>query len=242
VVGQPARIAASRRPTDRLLRRSSQAVRQPTPLQVVGRISLSGSDCYSPWFTALSGTQRARRSSLGYEPYDARLRCLAWSLIAALASVSGHSASTPDLGVSRVAPYPATSSAQIRAQIWLLTGGIAVVAIASVSGLFGKQAYVCKARPRSLPYRPGVAVRACGLRLDRARDGHDGELALRGRLVVYKSAECAVAGARLRSSGRLARCAAARCRALSRLHDWLHRPRRPKMLPVNLFHPPVSRV
>jgi hypothetical protein len=74
---------------------------------------------------------------LGYEPYDARLRRLAWSLIAALISVNGHGASTPDLGVSRVAPYPATSRAQIRAQIWLLPRGITVVAIASVSGIVG---------------------------------------------------------------------------------------------------------
>ena len=71
--------------------------------------------------------------SLGYEPYDVCLCRLAWSLIAALASVSGHSASAPNLGVSRVAPYPAASCAQIRTQIWLLTGGIAIVAIASVS-------------------------------------------------------------------------------------------------------------
>ena len=61
--------------------------------------------------------------SLGYEPYDARLRCLAWSLVAALISVNGYSASTPNLGVSRVAAYPAASRAQIRAQIWLLTEG-----------------------------------------------------------------------------------------------------------------------
>jgi hypothetical protein len=59
----------------------------------------------------------------GY-PADARLICLAWSLVAALTSVNGHSASTPNLAVSRVAPYPAAFRAQIRAQIWLLTGGI----------------------------------------------------------------------------------------------------------------------
>jgi len=41
----------------------------------------------------------------------------------------------PNLRVSRVASRPIASRAQIRAQIWLLTGGIIVVAIASVSVL-----------------------------------------------------------------------------------------------------------
>ena len=61
---------------------------------------------------------------LGYEPYDARLRRLARSLVAALTSVNGRGASMPNLGVSRVASYPAASRAQIRAQIWLLTRAI----------------------------------------------------------------------------------------------------------------------
>jgi hypothetical protein len=54
----------------------------------------------------------AFQSSLGYEPYDARLRRLAWSLVAALASVNRRGVSTPNLGVSRVVPYPAASRAQ----------------------------------------------------------------------------------------------------------------------------------
>jgi len=58
---------------------------------------------------------------LGYEPYDARLRRLARSLVTALTSVNGRGASMPNLGVSRVASYPTASRAQIRAQIWLLT-------------------------------------------------------------------------------------------------------------------------
>ncbi len=72
---------------------------------------------------------------LGYETYDARLRCLAWSLVAALTSVNGRGTSTPNLGVSRVAPHPAAS----RAQIWLLTKGIAVLTSASVSVLGGHE-------------------------------------------------------------------------------------------------------
>ncbi len=64
----------------------------------------------------------------GY-PADARLRRLASSLVAALTSVNGRSTSTPNLDVSPVAPYPAAS----RAQIWLLTRGIAVLTSASVS-------------------------------------------------------------------------------------------------------------
>ena len=72
-------------------------------------------------------------STSGLEPYDARLRRLAWSLVAALTSVNERGASTPNLGVSPVAPYPAASRAQIRAQIWLLTNGITVLRIASVS-------------------------------------------------------------------------------------------------------------
>jgi len=81
-----------------------------------------------------TGALRHYRSSLGYEPYDACLSRLAWSLVAALTSVNGHGASMPNLGVSRVAPYPTASRAQIRAQIWLLARGIAVPTIASVSG------------------------------------------------------------------------------------------------------------
>jgi hypothetical protein len=46
-----------------LLRRSSQAVRQPARTQVGSRVSLSESDRYSPWFTAPSGTRRAQASS-----------------------------------------------------------------------------------------------------------------------------------------------------------------------------------
>jgi hypothetical protein len=65
---------------------------------------------------------------LGYEPSDVRLRCPAWSLVAALISVNGRGASTPTLGVSCVASRPVAS----RAQIWLLTAGITVVAIAFV--------------------------------------------------------------------------------------------------------------
>jgi hypothetical protein len=53
---------------------------------------------------------------LGYEPYDARLWRLAWSLVAAVTSVNGRGASTSNLGVSRVALYPTAFRAQTRAQ------------------------------------------------------------------------------------------------------------------------------
>jgi hypothetical protein len=99
---------------------------------------------------------------LGYEPYDARLRCLAWSLVAALISVNGRGTSTPDLGVSRVTPYPAASRAQIRAQIWLLTRGI-TVAIASVRQAGSQCLWCC----------PRVAVVPLSRPPHRARGGHE---------------------------------------------------------------------
>ena len=85
---------------------------------------------------------------LGYEPYDARLRRLEWSLVAALTSVNGRGTSRPDLGVSPVAPYPAASRAQIRAQFWLMTRGVAVLTGASVSRLLHDWAHLRKTKPR----------------------------------------------------------------------------------------------
>ena len=73
--------------------------------------------------------------SLGYEPYDVRLPRPGRSPVAALTLANGCHASRSNLGVSRAAPHPATSRAQIRAPICLLTRGIAVRVTATVSGL-----------------------------------------------------------------------------------------------------------
>jgi hypothetical protein len=78
--------------------------------------------------------------------------------VAALTSANGCRASAPNLGVSRVAPHPAASRAQIRAQIWLLTRDIAVRVTASVSGLLRDSTHVRQARSRRLPRSPGVTV------------------------------------------------------------------------------------
>ena len=61
------------------------------------------------------------RTSLGYEPYDARLSPPERSPVVALTLANECRASTPNLDVSRVAPHPAASCAQFRAQICLLT-------------------------------------------------------------------------------------------------------------------------
>jgi len=106
---------------------------------------------------------------LGYEPYDARPRRPAWSLFAALTSVNRRSTFKPNLGVSPVAPYPAASRAQIRAQIRLLTRGIDVLTSASASGLLRNSAYVHQVSSRCLRYCPGVTVTALGRPPHRAR-------------------------------------------------------------------------
>jgi hypothetical protein len=87
--------------------------------------------------------------------------------VAALASVNGRGTSTPNLGVSRVAPYPAASRAQTRVQIWLLTRGIAILMIASVPGLLRHLAYVRQARSRCLQCCPGVTGWSPRAALDR---------------------------------------------------------------------------
>jgi hypothetical protein len=106
---------------------------------------------------------------LGYEPYDARLPRPGRSPVAALTSANGCRASAPNLGVSRVAPHPASSRAQIRAQIWLLTRDIAVRVTASVSGLFQGQRQVLQPRSASLWACPRVTVTVFGRPPDRAR-------------------------------------------------------------------------
>jgi hypothetical protein len=68
-------------------------------------------------------------------------------LVAALTSANGCRASAPNLGVSRVAPHPAAS----RAQIWLLTRDTALRVTASVSGLLRDSTHVRQARSRRLP-------------------------------------------------------------------------------------------
>jgi len=112
---------------------------------------------------------RPCQSSLGYEPYDVRLRRLAWSLVAALTSINGCGTSTPDPGVSSIPPYPAAS----RAQIWLLTSGITLLTGASVSGFLGNPRHVSShhvhsASSRYLRCCPGVGV----ARLSRPPIGH----------------------------------------------------------------------
>lgn len=96
----------------------------------------------------------ARKSSLGYEPHDARLSRPERSPVAALTLANGCGGSTPNLGVSRVAPHAAASRAQFRAQICLLTRDIAVQLTTSVSGLLGERAHVHKARSRCLQCCP----------------------------------------------------------------------------------------
>ena len=110
--------------------------------------------------------------SLGYEPYDTRLSRPGRSPVAVLTLVNRYRASTPNLGVFRVAPHPAASRAQIRAQIWLLTSDIAVRVTASVSGLLRGSPNVRQARPRCLRCCPGVTITTPGRPPHRAREGH----------------------------------------------------------------------
>ena len=83
----------------------------------------------------VTGDRHRSSTGLGttsYEPYDMCLCRLASSLVVALTSVNGRGASKPNLGVSRVASYPAASRAQTRAQIGFLRCGVKRLAASTV--------------------------------------------------------------------------------------------------------------
>ncbi len=133
---------------------------------------------------------------LGYEPYDARLCRLGQSPAIALTSPNDQRASVLSLRVSPVSERPATSRAQIRAQIWLLTCGFFRLSKAhgpvglpwvrarsflgwtlrlpktSSVGLLRNSADVRQARSRCLRCCPGVTETALGRPPHRAREGH----------------------------------------------------------------------
>lgn len=167
-------IPASWVPSVRLSVLSVQVARAQagsTPLVMRRRPGFHLADTFSS--RPSTGTSRRRQSSLGYEPYDARLPRPGRSRVAALTLANGCRASTPNPGVSYVATHPAASRAQIRAQIWLLTRDIAVRVIASVSGLLRGLADVRQARPRCLRCCRRVAVMPLSQQPDRARGGHE---------------------------------------------------------------------
>jgi hypothetical protein len=100
------------------------------------------------------------RSSLGYEHYDARIRCLVWSLVAALTSVNGRGASTPNLGVSSRRTLSRSVSCTNPCTNLVADQGVAVLTGAGVRSppWFGSRALnqvaileVLDARPSQMP-------------------------------------------------------------------------------------------
>jgi hypothetical protein len=85
----------------------------------LARFSTGG--CASFW----PGTSAPRRcqSSLGYEPHDDRLRCLAPSLVTPLTSVDMRREVVPAFCISRVSACPASSGLQIGLQNGFMTCG-----------------------------------------------------------------------------------------------------------------------
>ena len=141
---------------------------------------------------------KALPMSLGYESYDVRLWRLGKSPAIALTSPNEQRASVLSLRVSPVSERPATSRAQIGAQIWLLTCGffrsskahspvglpwvrarsfpewtLRLPKSSSVSGFIGHGRYVLRPRSAGLSVCPRVTVTIHDRPRDRARVGHD---------------------------------------------------------------------